>query len=60
MIFQQTINPSFVPVISSSLVALINNEDIDNDGGCSGHKANGNISRELNAIISTIGKKEEK
>jgi hypothetical protein len=47
-------------VISSSLVALINNEDTDNDGGFSGHKANGNINRELYAIIYYHEEKKNK
>jgi hypothetical protein len=41
------IKPSFVPVIRSSLIEFINNEDTDNDGGFSDHNANGNIIREL-------------
>ncbi len=47
-------------MISSSLVALINNEDTDNDGGFSGHKANGNINRELYAIIYYHEEKKNK
>jgi hypothetical protein len=34
-------------VIRSSLAELINNAETDNDGGFSGHKAKGNIIREL-------------
>lgn len=45
------INPSDVPVIRSSLAALRNMDDIDNDGGVSGHRANGKINRELQVII---------